>query len=533
MPQQLTRGGAYDAVVIGAGHNGLTCACYLARAGLRVLVLEQYGTVGGMTLTEQLAHPGFLSDVHASGYLVAKLSPAPAELRLVEHGLTLITPNPNWAHVFSDGRCVTIGRTVEETARSVARFSARDAEAWRSLYARYVAAKPDIVAAMNATPPSLAVEYGRPEAVDDYRFEFQTARSWVDETFESPEMRAFFGSFSLHASLAPDDACGGQFAWLFLSSVQDVGVSIVKGGMQQVTLALAKVLRELGGEVRTGARVSNILVEGGKAVGVRLESGETVSVDGPIAANVDPQHLVLELLGQDVVGPEVAGKIRRYAWGESFFTLHVALDQPVAYRAGLEPSQAGYVHAAPPSLDALAQMFVECRGGLLPARPLMGIINESVMDPTRAPPGKALMKFVVHYVPYHVRGDATGRVRGTGWDAIKDAYADALLEWLDADFLPGLRKHVIARAAQSPLDLEWRLPSAVHGTHQHGAFLPYQVGAMRPIPEMGQYRLPVPNIYLCGAGAHPGSGVSMMPGRNAAQVICRDLGLDLSSMGER
>jgi beta-carotene ketolase (CrtO type) len=146
----------FDAVVIGAGHNGLTCACYLAKAGLRTLVLERGDAVGGMTISEELAAPGHLSDVHASGYLVAKLSPTPAELGLAEHGLSLITPDPNWAQIFPDGRSFTIGRDIEATCSSTAQFSRRDADTWRACYQRFLGAKPDIVAALNNAPTSLA-----------------------------------------------------------------------------------------------------------------------------------------------------------------------------------------------------------------------------------------------------------------------------------------------------------------------------------------------------------------------------------------
>jgi beta-carotene ketolase (CrtO type) len=485
-----------------------------------VLVLEQYQAPGGMTISEDVAAPGFLSDVHASGYLVAKLSPAPDELGLADQGLELITPDPNWAQVFPDGRFLTIGRDLERTASSIERFSKRDAETWRRLYGRYLEAKPHIVAGMNAPPPTLAKEFGRPEAVDGYRFEFQSARSWVEECFESEEIRAFFASCAMHAALAPDDALGGQFGWLFASAVQDVGVSIVKGGMHRISHALARVLQAHGGEVRTGAKVEEILVENGRAVGVRLAGGETVRAGRVIASATDPRHLVLDLLGERHAGEEIAGKMRRYEWGESFFTIHLALERPVAYRAGEEPGKAGYVHAARPSVDKLAQIFLECRAGRLPRAPMVGIINEAGLDPSRAPEGRGLMKFVVHYVPYRVTGDATGRTRGGDWDSIKEAYADHIIDWMSESFLPGLRERIIARGVHSPLDLERKIISAVHGTHQHGAFLPYQVGVMRPIPELGQYRAPVQNVYLCGAGSHPGSGVSMAPGRNAAQVIC-------------
>jgi phytoene dehydrogenase-like protein len=273
---------------------------------------------------------------------------------------------------------------------------------------------------MNSAPPSLAQEFAGPAAIDDYRFQFQSARSWADENFESPEIRNFFACCALHACLAPDDALGGQFAWLFAAAVQDVGVSVVKGGMHHVSRAL---------------------------------------------------------------------------------------DRPVPYRAGPAADQAGYVHAAGQTLDDLADMFAQARAGLLPATPMVGIINEAGIDPSRAPDGKALMKFVMHFVPYRVTGDARGRIGGTNWDEIKETYADAMIDFISETYLPGLRDRIIARAVQSPVDLERRIKSAVHGTHQHGAYLPYQVGPMHPIAELGSYRSPIANVYLCGAGSHPGSGV--------------------------
>jgi beta-carotene ketolase (CrtO type) len=216
-------------------------------------------------------------------------------------------------------------------------------------------------------------------------------------------------------------------------------------------------------------------------------------VDGVVASKVDPRHFTLDLLGEPALGPTIAEKIKRYEWGSSFFVIYAALDRPVAYRAGAAADSAGYVHAAGQTLDELAETFVQCRAGLLPSAPMVGIINEAGMDPTRAPEGRGLMKFVLHYVPYRVTGDARGKIAGTDWDQIKDAYADTMIDFLSEAFLPGLRDRIIARSVQSPVDLERRIRSAVHGTHQHGAYLPYQIGAMRPIPELGSYRSPIAN----------------------------------------
>lgn len=523
---------SFDAVVIGAGHNGLTCAAYLARAGRRVLVLEQYHDPGGMTISEELTAPGFLSDVHASGYLVAKLSPAPEELDLRTKGLELITPDPNWGLVSTDGTTMTIGRDPDHTQRELARFSAKDAQTWRQLYERYLSVKSGAVAGMYSPPASPAAHLEQltrsAGGMDEYRFELQTSRSWVNETFEHDAVRAFVASFTCHAAASPDDVGGGEFAWLFLSTVQDIGVSIVKGGMHHVSLALVADIEEHGGEIRTGSYVERIAVRDGRATAVHLRGGEEIPIaDGVVASNADPYHLVVDLLGEDAMGADIVHKMQQYEWGDSFFTIHVALDQPVAFAAGDDVTRCGYTHVAPPGVEDLSLLFTQCRSGELPAAPMIGVVNEGGVDPGRVPAGTGLMKFVVHFVPYEIKGDATGRVKGRTWDEAKEDYADHIVDLLTEAALPGLRDHVVHRHVSSPLDLERRLPSSVHGTHQHGAFVPYQHGSMRPIPELGHYRAgPIENVYLCGAGSHPGSGVTMAPGRIAAEVICDDLGIE-------
>jgi beta-carotene ketolase (CrtO type) len=174
----------------------------------------------------------------------------------------------------------------------------------------------------------------------------------------------------------------------------------------------------------------------------------------------------------------------------------------------------------------VAKASVECRGGELPATPLIVSWNDSVIDPSRAPEGKHLKKFVVLGVPYEIRGDAAGKVGLGHWDEVKNLYADYLIDMIEENYLPDLKMRLLKRKAHSPLDLERKLKSAVHGTICHGAMLPYQTGSMRPIPEMGGYRSPVENVYLRGSGSHPGPGVSMAPGRNASEAICSDLDLD-------
>jgi len=524
----------HDAIVIGAGHNGLTCACYLARAGLKVLVLEQYGKVGGMTLTEEETLPGFWSDIHASGYQLANLSPVPRELGLLSK-YELLEPAIPFSHAFPNGEMISVNRDIEKTVAAIARYSHKDAATWRTLMDRFVAQKDAIIRGMFSTPPSLpkaAAEFAKSSAgLEAYRFSMQSVRSWANQTFEAEETKTLFGSFATFLGASPDDAGGAELGWLFASVLQTVGNNLVKGGMNAVTLALAEHLQAHGGEIRTKVLVTNILGDRKRATAVRLASGNEIPIGQLVVSNVDPGHLVLDLLGADMVGKEIVRKMKQYEWGDSVFVMFVALDSPINYKAGSHARESAHVHLTEPSLDFLARVYLQCRGGLLPAAPMIVSWNDSAIDPGRTPVGKALMKFVVLSVPYVITGDATGRISGRSWDEAREPYADYLIDLITANYIPDLKAKILKRVAHSPVDISRKIISAVRGTLGHGAYLPYQNGSQRPIPELGEYKTPVKNVYLCSSGSHPGPGVSMAPGRNAAQVILRDLGLGFRSVG--
>jgi beta-carotene ketolase (CrtO type) len=524
---------SYEAIVIGAGHNGLTCACYLARAGLRVLVLEANESIGGLTITREITLPGFHSDLHAFGYQFANLSYAPDELALNRYGLELLTPEIAFAHAFPDGRRAHMYTDLEQTCASIAAHSTHDAAQWRLLFQKWLAAKDAIRAALNSPPRPLSAHMVElehaPGGMDEYRFEMQTLRAWTKQWFENEAIRLFLGAFSLHVNTAPDQVGGGQLAWMFDSVVQDYGNKVVQGGMTNVAHALARCLQDRGGQIRTNAGVSKILVEHGKAVGVRLTDGGEIAVSRLVASNVDPRTLVLNLLGSEVVGEKIARKIEEYEWGDSTMVIYLALSGSLEFKTGGRTARACYVHCTPPSLEYVAQMFVQARAGLLPARPVMAVCNDYTADPSRVPSGMGLIKILVKNVPYEIRGDASGKISARVWDSAKEPYADHVIDLLSEHYIPNLKASILKRVVHSPVDQERMVSSAVHGTEMQGAFLPYQSGAMRPIPELAQYRAPIPNVYLCGSGSHPGPGVSFMPGRNAAQVIFGDLGLDFAS----
>src|SRR5437763_2986020 len=354
----------YDAIVIGAGHNGLTCACYLAKVGLKVLVLEQYQTVGGMTVTEEETLPGFWSDIHASGYQLANLSPVPRELGLLDR-YEIIEPDIPFSHAFPTGDIISVHRDIEKTVADIARYSVKDAARWRVLMNRFLVEKDAITEAMFSPPPSFPVAAAdfaaSPAGMDAYRFSMQSVRSWANQTFEAEATKTLFGSFATFLGASPDDAGGAELGWLFASVLQNAGNNLVKGGMNRVTLALAEHLQAHGGEIRTNVRGEKVLGDAKRATAVRLAGGEEIPVGKLIVSNVDPRNLVVDLLGAGMVGQEIVDKMQQYEWGDSVFVIFVALARPINYRAGPAASQSAHVYLCEPSIVLLERPYLSCR----------------------------------------------------------------------------------------------------------------------------------------------------------------------------
>src|SRR5262249_21642470 len=251
-----------------------------ARAGLKVLVLEQYHTVGGMTVTEEQTLPGFWSDIHASGYQLANLSPVPNELGLLDR-YALSEPEIPFSHAFPDADLISGHRDIEKAVAEIAHHSVKDADTWRTLMHQFLAQKDAITAAMFSPPPSFpaaAAEFAAsPAGMEAYRFSMQSVRSWANQTFESEATKTLFGSFATFLGASPDDAGGAELGWLFASVLQNAGNNLVKGGMHRVALALAEDLRGHGGEIRTNGLVEKIVGDAKRATAVRLSSGEEIA----------------------------------------------------------------------------------------------------------------------------------------------------------------------------------------------------------------------------------------------------------------
>jgi phytoene dehydrogenase-like protein len=322
--------------------------------------------------------------------------------------------------------------------------------------------------------------------------------------------------------------------------MQDGGNNVVKGGFVNLPLALSKYLQSRGGEIMTNAGVTKIIIRQGRAIGVRLDGGKEIGVKNVVASSADPSTLALKLIGEEYLDARIVNGIKKIEWGDSVLAVYLALNGPAEYYAGTDIIQSTQLHLSPPTIDFFAKIFYECRSGKLPSEPLSIMSNDSIADPSRVPTGKHLMKFLILSVPYQVKlndaditdedGDKNSIITNYDWANVKEQYCDHIVDMITEKYIPNLKKIMLKRVVYSPADFEKRPTTSVYGTLSCGAVLPYQRSSMRPIPELGFYRMPIPNIYMCGAGSHPGPGVSMAPGRNAAQVIFADLNLNFGNI---
>jgi len=529
----------------------LTCACYLAKAGLKVLVLEDYNSIGGMTITEEITLPGFKSDIHAFGYSLATLSPVPNELNLKSHGFELIRPEISISHLFPNNHgYISMYKSLEKTLESIRKYSERDAASWKKIFEEYLSNKDSIVSMLNSPPAnplqdteSASTENNdRKEALeiigDTYRLHTLSMRSWCNENFESYEVKAMFGSFAPFVGLSPDDAGGGELCYLFSSIMQDGGNNVVRGGFVNLPIALANYLQSKGGQIITSSRVKKIIIENGRAIGVELANGRVIGAKRLIASSTDPSTLILQLIGEEYVDSHLARGIKRMEWGDAIFGIYLALNGTLEYISGQEIlSRSPQVHLSPPGLEFFSKIYYECRNGKPPLNPLSIMSNDSMIDPTRVVSNENdvnkhhLIKFLVLSVPYKIKNANSEIGTENEWENFKDRYSDQIIETINQNYIPNLNTSILKKTIYSPVDYEKKPINSIKGTLASGAILPYQSGWMRPIPQLGNYKIPsISNVYLCGSGSHPGPGVSMAPGRNAAQIILQDLGIDLRNI---
>jgi phytoene dehydrogenase-like protein len=518
---------SYDAVIIGAGHNGLTAAAYLARAGRKVVVLERRHVIGGAAVTEEV-FPGFKFSV--CSYVVSLLRPEIiADLELPRHGLHLLPLDGTFTPL-PDGDYLWRTDDHDFTRRELARHSTRDAERYDDFARAMARIAAFIKPTLAMTPPDihrpgfrgavqlagLARRFRHLSPSDQTLLIEMMTVSVVDflrQWFETDALIATMAASGTIGTFLGVRSPGTAYVLLhhYMGEIDGVFRSwgLARGGTGSVSNAIAAAAREAGAEIRTNASVARIRVEGGSAIGVLLEDGESIDAR-LVASSADPRVTFERLLDSTVLPEDFATGVRNYRYRGASAKVNLALADLPRFTA--KPDGDAHLRGAisiSPSVDYMERAYDEAKYGRFSRRPYMDIVIPSLSDPTVASPGQHVMSCFVQYAPYHL-------AEGT-WDDQREALGDAVIETL-AEYAPNIRDIVRHRQIVTPLDLE-REWSLTEGNIFQGELSPDQLFFMRPVAGWAQYRTPVKGLYLCGAATHPGGGIMGAPGRNAARVI--------------
>ena len=518
----------FDIVTIGAGHNGLVAAAYLAQAGKRVAVLERNPWPGGGVVTRELTLPGFRHDQHSMAHIFIQANPLLKhdELGLkAKFGLRYEFPELPMMSVFADGETLGLYRDRERTCAEIARFSRHDAEAYRWLADKAAGYLPMIEASLYTAPAPLGATYAlmdqSREGRELWRYMQMSSHDLLGEIFENDRVRMHFARVAGENLVSPDEKATGMGAFVFVGFLEAYGIGVPVGGSGQLTATLVQSIESNGGSLVTDADVERVVVRNGRAAGVVTTAGvEYEAADGVIGA-IHPHDLGKMVPGLDtaVTGAAEATQISEIGC----ITIHAALNAPLRFRAG-DHVRAVMIELLPDDYTALRKSFDNLRYGELSAVPLVGLGSLTMFDQSRVPPGKATLH-AWDYVPYD-------RADGRAWDDCKDDYADRMLAHM-AGYIDNIGDVVLARHIDSPVDME-RTSSTFRRGDLHGiAATTYQYGAHRPTPDLGQNVVPgCERLYLVGPFQHPGGGV-FGAGRAAAVRACDDLGIDFESVGVR
>ena len=513
-----------DAVVIGAGPNGLVAANVLLDAGWSVTVLEEQPEPGGAVRHDRGVDPDFVSDMFSSFYPLAAASPVLSALRLEEHGLRWSHAPSVLAHPLSDGRCAVLHRRTDDTAASLEAFAQGDGAAWHRLVELWRTLRPGVLGALfTPFPPvrsmaKLAFDLRASGGLRVARSLILPVRRMGEEEFRGEGGRLLLAGNALHADLAPESAGSGGFGWLMSMLGQTYGFPVPVGGSGELTGALVRRLLSRGGELRCGRRVERVVVRGGRAVGVRTADGQALSARRAVLADVAVPSLYQDLVGPEHLPPQVLEDLRRFQWDFATFKVDWALDGPVPWQDE-RAAGAGTVHLAD-GMDELTRFASQIAMRQVPDRPFSLFGQMTTADASRSPEGTEAAWAYTH-IPHDIRADAGDEgITGKWGPDDQERMADRVERQVER-FAPGFRSRIRARRILAPPALGSLDANLVGGAINGGTTALHQQLVFRPLPGTGRPETPVPGLYLASAGAHPGGGVHGACGANAARAVLR------------
>ncbi|MBI4455314.1 MAG: NAD(P)/FAD-dependent oxidoreductase [Acidobacteria bacterium] len=513
----------YDALIIGAGHNGLVLGCYLAKAGLKVLVLERRLEAGGGLSTEEITISGFAHNLHSYFHDTINIMPAYKDLELDKYNARYYRPPVQAGLILPDGRALCFYDDLEQTCQSIRRFSAKDARTWREIVNNYGEFISTIIVPALYSPPSppseqMVVLEGSQEGMEWLRIGRMTPREVVDEWFENDHVKALvLHHLPVPRGILPDYAGIGAVVPLVISQVEHSQLAL--GGSHITAHALWRALLANGGEATSLTQVQKILVENGSAVGVECDDGQQYFAPVVVSA-VDLKQTFLKMLGEDKLDAGLVERVKRFRHDEfSIFAVHMALREPPRFKTlpGNEDiNRAFRLDIGFDTADDFTVVLSDVRQGRLPDKLAFIASVPTWFDPSQAPANHHTA-FLWQLVPY--------QLNGATWDEVREEYTErCIARW--QQYAPNMtRDNILMAAAQTPLDIEGRMINMVGGGVFMGRMHLAQLEHFRPLPELAQFRTPIKGLYLAGACMHPGGGIIGGPGVIAADLILEDLKL--------
>ncbi len=533
---------AYDVVIIGAGHNGLVCAAYLLKAGYSVLLLEARSLPGGGATTEELMPeeaPGFKFNPCAINHLFIFLGPVIEELELHKYGLEYLPCDPVVFCPHPDGKYFLAHKSVERTCAEIARYSQHDAENYAKYVDFWLRFVRSATPMFNAPPKSLvdiggnydlkglqdvfSLMGGADDTLDLLRTLLSSPMDNINEYFDSEFLKAPLARLSAELSSPPSQKAMA-FGAMMMVMRHEPGMARPRGGTGALTEALVKAVQNLGGVILTDQKVEQVLVDDGKAVGVRVAGGKEYRANKGVISSIDVKRLFLHLVDAndvDSADPNLRERVDRRISdnNETILKIDCALSEPLRFEHHEHKDEylIGSILIAD-SVNHVEKAHTDCTMGKIPDEdPSMYIVMPTGLDPSMAPEGKHTL-WLEFFAPYQIAGAEGTGLKGTGWtDELKNKVADRVIDKL-AQYSPNLKHSIIARHVESPAELSQRV-GFYKGNYYHIDMTLDQMLCFRPLPEIANYKTPIDQLFLTGAGTHPGGSISGLPGRNCARVF--------------